>query len=374
MANSFNNYVSISGNILSAIDASAHLMPERADKSAIYGKDLVWLYEACSRRAYANDSSYSTTRSIAADGSTSWNVDHDCTRSKLDLDSYWSWYHDGRGAAFLDAGFVNKVKDRAEYMPSMLSCIDEVTSTVFFERDAYDNRPYNVPKKLLNAVVYEGYSFLSDFQNADYNSPLQLSNVQTLFDATKFDLYYCYTDFTLPNETWHVCSNEVQCSKTNSNGPTDMTCATDGSLNAINGYSNPRIGFYARYEPDKGGFGSIDTSLLGNPNFILVKVTTCDFMVPSFAFVFVEIHYIQNLNQTGDKHYYKYAAIPVQVLADGKDSYGNPVYKAIAPTLKDLYIQAGFAAPDITGLTKKSYWQVSYTITFVGWVFKIQDA
>lgn len=371
MASSFDNYVSIKGNVLSTIDDTIPIMTKRADKSMIAGKDLVWLYEAFSRRTYTNHC-YPATRSMAADGTISWDVDHDLASgfSKLDLDLYWFTYDYDK--AQIDNDFAYMVNREAkELIGTFLSCIDDLNATTFFEKDA---SPLNVPRKLLNAAEYNGYAFLSDCQIINYNSPIFLSSMQLLFDVTKFNISFLESDYTLPNEQWDIRKNTTRCTKTNDNGPTDFSCEVSGTLSVINGYSNPKIGFFARYDSRTGDYGSIDTSLINNSSFILAKFTVRDFMVPRYGFVFVYIHYNRNLNQAGDEYSYKYAAIPVAIESDGNDSYGNPVYKVKAPTLKDLYKKAGFDAPSIIGLTKTSYWQVIYTIKFVGWVFDIQDA
>ena len=117
-----------------------------------------------------------------------------------------------------------------------------------------------------------------------------------LFDATKFNICFIEGKYTLPNETWDITNGEKRCTKTNSNGPTDFECEVAGTLSVINNWSNPKIGFYARYDSNTGDYGSIDTSLINNSNFILAKMTVQDFMIPRYGFVFVYIHYNRNLN------------------------------------------------------------------------------
>lgn len=120
--------------------------------------------------------------------------------------------------------------------------------------------------------------------------------MQLLFDATKFNIRFIDTDYTFPNEKWDITNNAKRCTKSNSNGPTDFECEVDGTLSVINDWSNPKIGFYARYDSNTGDYGSIDTSLINNSNFILAKMTVRDFMIPRYGFVFVYIHYNRNLN------------------------------------------------------------------------------
>ena len=120
--------------------------------------------------------------------------------------------------------------------------------------------------------------------------------MQLLFDATKFNIVFLETNYTLPNEKWDITKNTTRCTKSNENGPIDFSCEVSGTLSVINGYSNPKIGFFARYDSRTGDYGSIDTSLINNSSFVLAKFTVRDFMVPRYGFVFVYIHYNRNLN------------------------------------------------------------------------------
>lgn len=87
MASSFNDYKYVTGNILSKLDASRPLFPDREDK-ALVGKDIVWLYEAIARRRLTNG--YKTTkRSFDTNGSPKWDVDISYSSDKtIDADDY----------------------------------------------------------------------------------------------------------------------------------------------------------------------------------------------------------------------------------------------------------------------------------------------
>lgn len=140
-----------------------------------------------------------------------------------------------------------------------------------------------------------------------------------------------------------------------------MTCITTGTLSVINGKSNPKIGFYARYDSKTKDYGEIDTSYIGGENFSLCKFTLRDHISVRTACLYVHIKYDANLNSAGSEYQYAYAIVPTEAKLDGTDSYGHPVYDVVAPSLKGLYAQAGFDEPKTSGWSKDSTWTVTYT-------------
>ena len=140
-----------------------------------------------------------------------------------------------------------------------------------------------------------------------------------------------------------------------------MTCITTGTLSVINGKSNPKIGFYARYDSKTKDYGEIDTSYIGGENFSLCKFTLRGHISVRTACLYVHIKYDANLNSAGSEYQYAYAIVPTEAKLDGTDSYGHPVYNVVAPSLKGLYAQAGFDEPKTSGWSKDSTWTVTYT-------------
>lgn len=374
MASSFNDYKYVTGNVLSKLDTSRPLFPDREDK-ALVGKDLVYLYEAIARRRWTNG--YKTTkRSFDTNGSPRWDVDISYSSDKpIDVDDYLTHSASSKSAQ-LKGSFIDQIKSVATSIWSdiVISCIDQVNSTQIYDTtivDRYGKAP-NSMLSILNAAKFDKNS-LSSYNITTSRSPLSLSSIELLYDVTKYNTCYMYcNNVTSPTEHWKVTNNQISAIKA-AKYPIDLTCDAGGTLSVINGMSNPKIGFYARYDSKTKAYGAIDTSYIGGENFSLCKFTLRDHITVRQAFLYVHISYAANLNSAGNQYSYAYAIVPTNANLEGTDSYGHPVYNVTAPSLQGLYAQAGFDELKTSGWSKDSTLTVIYTPQFVFLIGDIND-